>query len=351
MILVIGNGLVGHYMKEVLQDEGHAVISADYNPGANYTIDATEIDQIKELVDTFKVTTIMCAVPGHIGYQVLKNSIQCGVDVVDISFGPENVLELNDLAAKCGVTAIVDMGLAPGMPGVIAGHTDKHHRLDSIICEVGGIPVEPKAPYFYKAPFSPIDVIEEYTRPARYKETGLVLELNPMSDEANCPSAFKDKYPVEAILTDGLRTMLTTLPHVNSMREITTRDWRHLGLMRSMYHNECFEKDHINDTSETLIEAWRYLPDEKDRVLFNLKLIDIKGEKTVWEMEDVATSEASAMARTTGLVATGSLNFLLTNKDKFQPGIITPEMLGKIDGALEFLINYQSNHNIIYKKL
>ena len=35
---------------------------------------------------------------------------------------------------------------------------------------VGGLPEVREWPYEYKAVFSPIDVIEEYTRPARYIE-------------------------------------------------------------------------------------------------------------------------------------------------------------------------------------
>ena len=349
-ILVIGNGLVGGFISKTLRNEGYVVATLDNNPGADYMLDATDLQQVQRLVKAVQPDRIVCAVPGFVGYKVLENSIKCGVDVVDISFGPENIFGLHDLAVEHGVTAIVDIGLAPGMPGVISGHANKASPLHTIICEVGGVPVDDYAPYFYKAPFSPIDVIEEYTRPARYKESGTIKQVCPLEGPAKMESAFQDKYPVEAILTDGLRSMLISMPNISSMYEITTRDSRHMGVMRGMYNNECFEDDYIKDTSAALIGAWKYLPGEKDRVLFNIALHDAKGIETTWMMEDVAQNGDSSMSRTTGLVATGALNYFNLNKGKFQPGIVTPELLGTYDGALEYLVNYQSEHGILYKK-
>ena len=43
-------------------------------------------------------------------------------------------------------------------------------EINSYECYVGGLPKEKNPPFQYKAPFSPIDVIEEYTRPARLFE-------------------------------------------------------------------------------------------------------------------------------------------------------------------------------------
>ena len=43
---------------------------------------------------------------------------------MDISFSNENFLDLNELAIKRGVTAIVDAGLAPGIPNFLLGYHD-----------------------------------------------------------------------------------------------------------------------------------------------------------------------------------------------------------------------------------
>jgi lysine 6-dehydrogenase len=103
-------------------------------------------------------------------------------NIVDISFFPENALDLDELALSKGVTAVVDFGVAPGMMHFILGYHNKTMQIDSFTCYVGGLPVERTYPYEYKAPFSPIDVIEEYTRPARLVENGKVVTKPALSE-------------------------------------------------------------------------------------------------------------------------------------------------------------------------
>ena len=55
-------------------------------------------------------------------------------------------------------------------------------KLTDFECLVGGLPKVKKWPFYYKAPFSPVDVIEEYTRPARYVENGGVVVKPALSD-------------------------------------------------------------------------------------------------------------------------------------------------------------------------
>ena len=43
-------------------------------------------------------------------------------------------------------------------------------------CLVGGLPEKREWPYEYQAVFSPIDVIEEYIRPARYVQNNKSLQ-------------------------------------------------------------------------------------------------------------------------------------------------------------------------------
>ncbi len=115
---------------------------------------------------------VINAVPGFLGFETLKAIIEAGMNVIDIAFFPENSLELDALAKENNVTAIVDCGVAPGMDNVILGYYNETMKLTDFECLVGGLPKIKKWPFCYKAPFSPIDVIEEYTRPARYVEHG-----------------------------------------------------------------------------------------------------------------------------------------------------------------------------------
>ena len=64
---------------------------------------------------------VVTAVPGFMGYKTLEAVIDAGKNVVDISFFPEDVLQLDKLAKKKNVTVITDCGVAPGVSNFIIG--------------------------------------------------------------------------------------------------------------------------------------------------------------------------------------------------------------------------------------
>ena len=54
------------------------------------------------------------------------------------------------------------------MGNIIFSHHDRSMEIKDYECLVGGLPKVRMWTYEYQAVFSPIDVIEEYIRPARY---------------------------------------------------------------------------------------------------------------------------------------------------------------------------------------
>src|SRR5205085_2558924 len=99
---------------------------------------------------------VISAVPGFMGYKTLEAVIRSKKNVVDISFFPENALELDALAKENNVTAIVDCGVAPGMSNLILGYYNERMKITDFECLVGGLPKKRIYPFEYKAPFSPI---------------------------------------------------------------------------------------------------------------------------------------------------------------------------------------------------
>jgi len=85
---------------------------------------------------------------------------------------------------------------------------------------VGGLPIVRQWPYEYKAVFSPLDVIEEYTRTARFVENGRVVTRPALTDLERVD--FEGVGTLEAFNTDGLRTLIQTIPAPN-MKEKTLR--------------------------------------------------------------------------------------------------------------------------------
>src|SRR5690606_37061893 len=135
--------------------------------------DLTRYVDYHDLLKPFDLVII--AVPGFMGFKTLEAAIKVGKNIVDISFFPEDAMLLDPIAKKMGVTVITYCGVAPGMSNLILGRYNEEMKVEEFECYVGGLPKERKPPFEYKAPFSPIDVIEEYTRPARLVENGSIV--------------------------------------------------------------------------------------------------------------------------------------------------------------------------------
>jgi len=164
---------------------------------------------------------VINALPGAIGYSSLKRVIQAGKSGVDIAFYPEDFSELDELAKSNQVTWIVDMGVAPGMSHLLSAYAA--YQLDvaeDIKIYVGGLPKDTHSYWQYKAPFSPSDVIEEYTRPARFVRDGQEVSMPALTDVELL------EFPVvgqlEAFNSDGLRSLMYSLS-VPNMIEKTLR--------------------------------------------------------------------------------------------------------------------------------
>ena len=132
-ILVLGGGKVGSAIGYDLSKE-YSVSVADINKktleklNRKYNFktlcsDFSNINNLKKLIKGYHL--IISAVPGFMGFQTLKAIIESNKNVVDISFFPENALELNELAKTKEVTVLVDFGVAPGLGNILFGKYEK----------------------------------------------------------------------------------------------------------------------------------------------------------------------------------------------------------------------------------
>ena len=230
---------------------------------------------------------------------------------------------LDELAKKNGVTAIVDCGVAPGMSNVLVGHV--HHLLDkthSVLIYVGGLPEVRVWPYEYKAVFSPIDVIEEYIRPARYVENGKLVVRPALSDPEylNFPGVSS----LVAFNSDGLRTLVRTLD-IPNMKEKTLRYPGHIEKIAVLRETGFFGQEPIEIhgarirpidlTARLLFPIWKLQPGETDLTVMQVIVEGEKdGEKVrhtydLLDRFDVA-GNVHSMARTTGYTATAAVRMI-----------------------------------------
>ncbi|MDC9722044.1 MAG: saccharopine dehydrogenase C-terminal domain-containing protein [Urechidicola sp.] len=371
-IIVLGAGMVGSTMAIDLAKK-HSVTLTDFNKVALDNafkkcadlslkeLDVTNKEALQNTITFFDL--VICAVPGFLGFETLKAIIESGKNVIDISFFSENSLELDTLAKEKNVTAIVDCGVAPGMGNIILGYYNEKLKLTDFECLVGGLPKVKKWPFNYKAPFSPVDVIEEYTRPARYVENGNIIIKEALSD---CEHVHFDGVgTLESFNSDGLRSIIYTMSHIKNMKEKTLRYPNHVEYVNVLKESGFFSEEKITIdgvkisplefSSKILFNEWKLGDNEKEITVMRISLkgADEKGEsKTiVYNLHDEFCEEkqVSSMARTTGYTATAAANLFLDGLFS-EKGVFPPELVGKHESCFNYFINYLEDRNVIYTK-
>jgi lysine 6-dehydrogenase len=369
-VLVLGCGLVGRPMAvDLAKEKLFNVTVADLNkqnldkisndlPIKKIVRDLSDLNELKALLTDCDI--VLSAVPGFMGFNTLKEIIKAGKNVVDIAFFPEDPFELDKLAKQSNVTAVVDCGVAPGMSNLLAGHVNSVlNKLDTIFIYVGGLPVIREYPFEYKAGFSPIDVIEEYTRPARYVENGKIVIRPALSDPEYIN--FPEVGTLEAFNSDGLRTLAVTLKAPN-MKEKTLRYPGHIEKMQVLRETGFFSKEEVevNGTkikpidlsSKLLFPLWELKPHDKE---FTVMKMIIEGEKDkkklryTYNLLDRHNEKTNvhSMARTTGYTATMVLRLLA--KGSFdRKGICPPEYIGQKTDCVDFILNGLKDRGIVY---
>jgi len=371
-IIVLGAGMVGSAMaidmakkhRVTVTDLSLEVLKNVKQKCSDLTIQQLDVTNKMELQSIIKHHHLVInAVPGFLGFETLRTIIEAGMNVIDIAFFPENALELDALAKEKNVTAIVDCGVAPGMDNVILGYYNEKMKLTDFECLVGGLPKIKKWPFFYKAPFSPIDVIEEYTRPARYVEHGQVVVREPLT---NCEYVDFDKVgTLESFNSDGLRSIIYTMPHIPNMKEKTLRYPGHVEYIKVLKDSGFFSTEKIEVdgnmisplaiTSKILFNEWKLGESEEEITVLRVIL---KGENANGQIEEVvynlydeysSETETSSMARTTGYTATAAANLFLEGLFN-EKGVFPPELLGKHKNCFDYFLHYLEERNIHYVK-
>ncbi len=368
-ITILGAGMVGRAMALDMAKK-HRVLATDISAGVlnslsvyrnikTLQLDVTDIRALDAAIKTADI--VISAVPGFLGLQTMTRVIEQGKNLVDISFLPEDVRFLDNLAKDKGVTVVMDCGVAPGMPNYIAGYHNEKMIIEEFEYMVGGLPVVRSFPFEYKAPFSPCDVIEEYTRPARFVENGKIVVKPAMSDPELVD--FEKAGTLEAFNTDGLRSLIYTLRHIPQMKEKTLRYPGHIRLIQAFkaagfFDNTPLEIDGktitpFDFTSRLLFDSWKLGKEEREFTIMRIRLKGKENDNPVEIFYDLydeydTVENISSMARTTGFTATGTVEMILDGLFT-EKGVFPPELVGKDAACFDFIVSYLRERNILYR--
>jgi saccharopine dehydrogenase-like NADP-dependent oxidoreductase len=366
-IIVLGAGLVGSAIAIDL-NKLFSVTSVDRSDEALATVKSQGVDvlsadlsvpgKIGEVVAAFDL--VIGAVPGFMGYKMVEEVIKAGKDIVDISFFPEDPFGLDDLAKQHDVCVVTDCGVAPGMGNIILGYHNERMQISFYECLVGGLPVVREWPYEYKAVFSPIDVIEEYVRPARFVVNGQLVTREALSDAELVD--LEGVGTLESWNSDGLRSLVQTM-EIPNMIEKTLRYPGCVEYLKVLRETGYFSYEPIevngtmvrpiDVTAKLLFPKWQLKPGEEDYTIMRIRIEGTEGnnlrklEYYLLDRFDKKTGTIS-MARTTGYTCTAVANLVLTGKYK-QKGINPPEYVGRDEDNFKFILNYLSERGVHYK--
>ncbi len=360
-VIVLGGGLVGGPMAADLAKEDKFEVSvADNNPVALKSLqakhdclsvvqqDLSKPEHVTKLVSTYDL--VVNAVPGFMGFETARAIIKAGKNCVCIAFYEEDPFELDELARENGVTMVMDCGVYPGMgSALIMNKALQLDTVDSVLTYVGGLPEIREWPSEYKAVFSPVDVIEEYIRPARYIENGFEVVRDALSDPEYL--FFPKIGTLEAFNTDGLRTLSRTLDAPN-MKEKTLRYPGHIEKMAVLRELGFFSKEEtlnirgtrvspLEVTGQILFPNWKLKQGESDITIFQSIIEGTKEgrkRKYIIDLFDKydPVSDVISMARTTGYTATLTVRMIAEGIYSHK-GISPPEYLGKHQECVDYL--------------
>jgi lysine 6-dehydrogenase len=267
------------------------------------------------------------ALPSRLGYGAMRAAIAAKKPLVDVSFCAENPLKLDRDARAAGIAILPDCGLAPGISNLIAGEVvARRHAPNELVIMVGGVAQDASRPYGYVITWSVDDLLEEYVRPARIVSGGKPTTVPVFSGYERL--SIDGVGEMEAFYSDGLRTLIDTVPGVREMGEKTLRWPGHADLVKP------------------LVAAGRLVDELKARCTeeppLDLVVLRVRArwngrsETTTLIDRYNAPSGITAMSRTTALT-TSAVAQLLASGYRVEPGVRPLELIGNDRRAYDFI--------------
>jgi lysine 6-dehydrogenase len=369
-VVVLGAGRVGGAIARDLAGE-FVVTVADRSQEAlarlagtdgieTLQVDLSNPEAVKRAVADQQI--VVGAVPGFLGFSVVRAALEQGKDVVDISFFPEDAFELDDLARQRGARCLVDFGIAPGCSTLFFGRLAADwSSIESYACYVGGLPAERVWPWEYRAPFSPVDVLELYTRPARYVSGGRQVTQPALSDPELIH--FPGVGTLEAFVTDGLRTLLR-VEGVDHMVEKTLRYPGHRERVLALRETGFLATEPMELaggvricpmelTASLLFSAWQFAPNEEDLTVMRVvaRGVERTGAPALrrWDLVDRydRATGTTSMARTTGYTCTAGVR-LLARELWREAGVTPAEEVGRDRACYDFVLDQLRQRGVVF---
>jgi len=326
---------------------------------ANVSPMQTDASNRQQLVNVLKRFDLAIGtLPGSMGFQACEASVAAKVDMVDVSYMPEDIMTLDKDALKANVCVVPDCGMSPGLGNILIGHAvSPLDRVEQVHILNGGLPEKPVPPLDYVITWSVKDLIDMYSRKVTIVKEGKMTLVEALSglEEPTFPGVGK----LEAFYTDGLRTLLHTVKKAGEMWEKTLRYPGHVEKIKLLKTLGFFDAEPVEignvsvsprDLSARLLERKLKMPEVPDIVAMIVRVSGLKNGRRVtctYKLLDRYDKKrrVTAMARTTAYT-TSIVAQLLAKGDVEEKGVVPPEKLGMNEGFFEKFLNEMKKRGI-----
>lgn len=358
--LVLGCGLIGSTIALDLSSDFDVTVMDPSERSLEWIRSRAKVQAIQKSAMDFSSldaaannADIICeALPSALEGPVQRRLIETGHNFCSPS-GYLNAEGLDDLAKKQGVTAVFDMGVAPGMSNYLCARgASLLDELDEGKIYVGGIPDKLDPPFNYRTVFCLADTLTEYVFPAHHVENGRKVAAEALSGLEHVE--FPGVGTLEAFFTDGLRSGADNIKG-RVVFEKTLRYPGYAEQMKLLRHMGLFDAEPIEvggakvsprAVARALLgPLWTLAPEKGEADLTVMRVIakGPKGGDTVtytWELFDRLDEKTGihSMARTTAFPCTITARAIAMGMVT-RKGFVAPEMLADNEPFYEFLMS------------
>lgn len=304
------------------------------------------------------------ALPGSLGFKVMKIASESCVNTVSVSYTPENPLILNEKFRRCRSILIPDAGFAPGISNILVGHAlTLLNALDDVRIYVGGLPEKPIGPLKYVITWSVEDLIDEYLRKARIIKEYNIIHLDPLESIETIEIPGFGTF--EAFYTDGLRTLLYSMAgKIRNAFEKTLRYPGHIEGMKLLRDLGLMDEEPLDIDGvrviprkflSRILKKKLSIPNVKDIAILFLIIVGSKDDEKiklqylVWSKFDTVRG-LSAMSKITGFTTYSIARLIIDYPQEFNHGVIPPEYLGTNETVFKYIINKLSEKGIKFEE-
>ena len=370
-VIVLGSGKIGSVIAKDFSKRNVEITLSDVDLkraekaareiGADYLkFDTSNFDSMVKILSEFDF--VLGALPGDYGFRALEACVEAGKSIVDVSFTPEDPSSLDRNARNARLTIIPDCGVAPGLSNLLVGYgASKFDKVDEAKIMVGGIPEKPVPPLGYTVTWSADGLIDEYIRDVTVVRDGKVVKVPPLSGLEQIE--FPGVGTLEAFYTDGLRSLVRSLPGVKNLYEKTLRYPGHVEKVKLLKTLGFFSEEPVRVegkeitpkmVSARIFERSLTNPNVGDLLAMMIEVFgEEKGEKRahryhLLEYPDPETG-ISAMARTTAYTASIVAGILMEGRIKAK-GVIPIETLSVNHDFVKEVFNELKKRGIVVKE-